>query len=160
MAKEEDAKEQLALFWQEFLEETGRSERKGYLEAFYFGATEKLANELLRLVLIGQKKTTTSSLWAYEIEGKAVPKAGDLSIVTDWEGVPHCVIETVAVMVLRFSDMTYDLCRREGEDDTLESWRAGHMRYFEEEGKRSGYKFSEDMTVVFEDFVVVYQRGG
>jgi uncharacterized protein YhfF len=29
--------------------------------------------------------------------------------------------------------MTYDICKREGEDDTLASWHEGHIRYFKEE---------------------------
>lgn len=45
----------------------------------------------------------------------------------------------------------------EGEDDTLESWRAGHIRFFKEEGNELGYEFSNDMPVVFEDFEIVYQ---
>ena len=106
---------------------------------------------------IGQKRATASSLWRYEIEGERVPKVGDLSIVTDWEGVPRCVIETIAVTIVPFLDITYDICKREGEDDTLESWREGHIKFFKEEGKKLGYEFRNGMTVIFEDFEVVYQ---
>lgn len=144
-------------FWKRFLKETGRPETTKYLEVFHFELTEKWANELLRLVLIGQKKATASSLWAYELEGERIPEVGDFSIVTDWEGVPRCVIETIAITILPFSDMTYDICKREGEDDTLESWRAGHIHFYIEDGKKLGYEFREDMPVVFEDFEVVYQ---
>jgi|SRR5690625_241951 len=115
------------------------------------------ANELLRLVLIGQKKATASSLCSYVLKGERNPKVGDLSIVIDWEGIPKYVIKTTAVNILPFSDMTYDICKREGEDDSLESWQDGHTRFFKEEGKEVGYDFSPDMPVVFEDFEVVYQ---
>ncbi|WP_273324222.1 ASCH domain-containing protein [Vallitalea guaymasensis] len=108
-------------------------------------------------MLIGQKQATASSLWGYEIEGEHVPEVGDLSIVTDWEGVPRCVIETTQVTIIPFSDITYDICKREGEDDTLESWREGHIRFFNKEGKELGYEFKDDMPVIFEDFEVVYQ---
>lgn len=96
-------------------------------------------------------------MWGYEIEGKRLPEVGDLSIVTNWEGEPRCVIETVAVTIMLFSDMTYDICKREGEDDSLESWRTGHARFFRDEGNKLGYEFSNDMPVVFEDFEVVYR---
>lgn len=151
------SKERLDNFWKRFLKETGRSGTIEYLDVFHFELTEKWANELLRLVLIGQKKATASSLWGYEIEGKRLPEVGDLSIVTNWEGEPRCVIETVAVTIMLFSDMTYDICKREGEDDSLESWRTGHARFFRDEGNKLGYEFSNDMPVVFEDFEVVYQ---
>ena len=151
------SQESIDMFWNRFLKESNRIETTKYLDVFHFELTKKWANELLRLVLIGQKKATSSSLWGYEIEGENIPKVGDLSIVTDWEGVPRCVIETVDVTVIPFSDMTYDICKREGEDDTLDSWHVGHIRYFKEEGNELGYEFSDDMPVVFEDFEVVYQ---
>ncbi|SES03306.1 Uncharacterized protein YhfF [Gracilibacillus ureilyticus] len=157
MDNEKYPQKKIDLFWKDFLLKTGRSESTEYLEVFHFELNEKLANELLHLVLIGQKKATASSLWSYQLEGEHLPEVGDLSIVTDWDGVPHCVIETTAVTILPFSEMTYDICKREGEDDTLESWREGHIRFYKGEGSQLGYEFSEDMPVVFEDFEVVYQ---
>lgn len=158
MENERYSQEAIDKFWKEFLTATGRRENSKYLEVFHFELTEKWANELLRLVLIGQKKATASSLWSYECEGEPLPTVGDLSIVTDWKGVPHCVIETTAVTVLPFSEITYDIAKREGEDDTLASWQQGHIKFYKEEGKMLGYEFTEDMPVVFEDFKVVYKR--
>lgn len=144
-------------FWSEFLEKKNLDKHTKYVEAFHFELNEKLANELLQLVLNGQKKATASSLLGYEIEQTILPKIGDYSMITDWEGNPKCVIETINVAVIPYKDITFDICKREGEDDTLESWRQGHERFFREEGKALGYEFSEDMPVVFEDFKVVYQ---
>ncbi len=151
------SQEKIDEFWKRFLNETNRDKDTKYLDAFHFELTEKWANELLRLVLIGQKKATASSLFSYEIEGECIPQVGDLRIVTDWEGVPRCVIETTQVTIIPFADITYDICKREGEDDTLESWVKGHVHFFKEDGKELGYEFSDDMPVVFEDFEVVYQ---
>lgn len=144
-------------FWMEFLNTTGRPENTGYLEAFHFELSEYWANELLRLVLIGQKRATASSFLSYQTEGSRVPQVGDLSIVTDWEGNPKCVIETTQITILPFKEMTYDICKREGEDDNLESWQKGHLKYFTQEGQKLGYEFTQEMPVVFEDFEVVYQ---
>ena len=146
------------LFWSRFLEEKGYDDSKKYLEAFHFELTEDLANELLSLVLEGKKKATSSSFKAYEKEGSNLPKIGDLSIVTDWDGNPRCIIETNNITIIPFKDITYDICSREGEDDSLESWREGHIRFFSNEGKEIGYEFTEDMLVVFEDFEVIYQE--
>ena len=157
MVNMKNESEKVRIFWEEFLRSTGRSETTECFEVFYFGLTEKLANELLELVLIGQKKATSSSSWTYEIKGELLPKVGDLSIVTDFEGSPKCVIETRNVPIVPFSEMTFDICKREGEDDSLESWREGHIRFFTEEGKLVGFEFREDMPVVFEDFEVIYK---
>ena len=113
---------------------------------------------MLSLVLEGKKKATSSSFKAYEKEGSNLPKIGDLSIVTDWDGNPRCIIETKNITIIPFKDITYDICSREGEDDSLESWREGHIRFFSNEGKEIGYEFTEDMLVVFEDFEVIYQE--
>jgi uncharacterized protein YhfF len=145
-------------FWQEFLDVNNKDCSTQYIECFHFELTEKLANELLSLVLSGKKQATSSSLFAYEIEGSRIPQVGDYSIVTDWEGNPSCVIETTAVTILPFNQITFDICKREGEDDTLESWQKGHMHFFIEDGKELGYEFSENMPVVFEDFKVSFVK--
>ena len=145
-------------FWQEFLTSTGKDSNTQYFESFYFGITEKSANALLDLVLSGKKRATASSLFAYEATNERVPEVGDFSIVTDWDKNPRCIIETTAVTIMKFKEMTFDICKREGEDENLESWRRNHIWYFTEDGKELGYSFSEEMPVVFEDFEVVYTR--
>lgn len=145
-------------FWQRFLLESGLPETTECVDVFHFELTEKLANELLRLVLIGQKRATSSSLLGYEIDGDRVPQVNDLSIVTDWRGEPYCVIKTTNVRVLPYREITFDIAKLEGEDDTLESWQRGHTAFFKAEGAELGYEFTEDMPVIFEEFEVVYQR--
>ena len=145
-------------FWQSFLNDTNLDKKTKYIESFHFEMTEKLANELLNLVLIGKKKATASSKLFYDIENQPMPKEGDYSIVTDWDGNPRCVIKTTSVKVMPFKEETYDICKKEGEDENLESWQQGHIKFFTNEAKEYGYNFSEDMPVVFEEFEVVYKK--
>lgn len=142
-------------FWSEFLKKTNRPETTTYYESFHFTSEEQLANELLELVLSGKKRATSSSQLCYA-EGEG-PKPGYLSIVTDFAGTPHCVIETKAVQVIPFNQMTYEICSREGEDECLETWKEGHRHFFTLDAEEMGYAFTEDMPVVFEDFEVVYR---
>jgi len=143
-------------FWQEFLAVSKKDSTTKYIESFSFDLTEELASSLLALVLSGKKRATVSSLWAYEIKGEKIPQVGDYSIVTDWDGTPRCVIETTAITIVPYNEITFDICKREGEDDTLESWQIGHERFFRTEGETLGYEFIETMPVVFEDFEVVF----
>lgn len=143
-------------FWKEFLEQSRLDKNLRYKDCFHFELSEYWANELLRLVLIGQKKATSSSIYAYESEGENIPQKDDYSIVTDWDGNPRCVIRTTNVRIIPFKDITYDICKLEGEDENLESWKRGHISFFQEDAKELGYVFSEDMPVVFEEFEVVY----
>lgn len=145
-------------FWQEFLTTANKDCSTTYIDCFHFDLTEEWANKLLDLVLSGQKRATASSVFACEREFGRVPQPGDYSIVTDWDGNPRCVIKTTAVTILPFNEITFDICKREGEDDTLESWQNGHRHFFTEEGKILGYKFLETMPVVFEDFKVVFTK--
>lgn len=149
--------DRIEAFWQQFLLATGRSTETRPSDVFSFDITEKSANALLELVLLGKKRATSSSLLAYELDGEPIPKEGDLSIVTDWAGNPRCVIMTKAVTIIPYKDMTFELCSREGEDDCLESWQRNHERFFSHDAEASGYIFSPDMPVVFEDFEVIYK---
>lgn len=143
--------------WKEYKKANALSEEAEYLESFHFELTEQGANTLLQLVLDDIKKATSSSAWAYEIAGERIPQAGDYSIVTDWAGNARCVIQTANVRIIPFKDITYDICKLEGEDDSLESWQKGHILFFQTEGKNMGYEFTEEMPVVFEEFQVVYK---
>ena len=91
----------------------------------------------------------------YELEGEPLPKVGEMSVITYWDGTPGCVIRTTNVRIIPYRDMTFDIAKLEGEDDTLESWQKNHEAFFTEEGKELGYTFSEDMPVIFEEFEVV-----
>ncbi|NCU32931.1 MAG: ASCH domain-containing protein, partial [Candidatus Moranbacteria bacterium] len=53
-------------------------------------------------------------------------------------------------------DMTFEVCKLEGEDESLESWQKGHEKFFRAEGKSLGYTFTEELPIVFEEFVCVY----
>lgn len=128
-----------------------------YYEAFHFHYEESVANELLDLVLRGEKTATSSAVPIYEILNEEAPKVGDLSIVTDYAGNPKCIIETVKTTIIPFKEMTFDLCKKEGEDDSLESWRNNHIKFFSADSKSHGYTFNEDMEVLFEEFQVIYK---
>lgn len=143
-------------FWNTFLIETERDLSTTYIECFHFDLTETSANALLELVLSGEKTATSSSLYYFKNTNIKVPEPGDLSIVTDWSGTPKCVIETIEVTILPFKDITFEMCKHEGEDDSLESWQNGHTRFFTEEGKEFNYIFSKEMPVVFEKFKVIF----
>lgn len=144
-------------YFADFLKQNGLDPHTPYLDAFYFDLTREAATYLLSLVLTGQKRATASSLTGYQLSGEEPPKVGDYSVVTDFDGNPQCVIQTKAVTIMPYCDITYEICKREGEDDCLESWQRSHTAFFTDEGKAMGYTFTKDMPVIFEDFEVVYR---
>jgi uncharacterized protein YhfF len=146
-------------FWHTFSATRAEDTASRFLEAFYFDDNEPSANELAELVLSGRKRATAALLWGHEAEGKRVPQAGDLSIVTDFAGNAKCVIETQRVDIVPFSDVTEEFARTEGEGDgSLEYWRMAHEAFFGRECMRIGREPEPDMPVVCERFEVVFTQ--
>lgn len=115
----------------------------------WFGDSPELSRELTDLVLGGQKTATAALVWGWEEEEDRLPVPGDIEVVVHWGGAPAAVIEYVWVDVMPFDAVPADFAYDEGEEDrTLESWRAGHWRYFTRECARLGRTPCADMPVV------------
>jgi len=153
-------KDKIKKLWDDYLLSIGENPEDTKLECKmveYFG-NEEIADELFELVYIGKKTATCGSLWSYEHDKQNVLKIGDLTIVTDFSGERACVIKTTNMTLKKFSEITDEEARLEGEGDlSLEYWRKGHKWFFSEECKEIGKEFSEHMPVVFEEFQVVYK---
>ena len=118
-------------------------------QTFRFGDSPALTEELLALVRSGRKRATCSALAEIEA-GAAAPQIGRCDIALDGAGHPALVIETLRLVETRFCDLPEELALMEGEDDSLESWRAQHRRYYE----RAGI-FAPDMPLIWEEFRVI-----
>ena len=139
-------------YWQNFLDKHNLPEDIVYDEAFCFvGYSDEQSDRLLRLVLEGKKKATTSVY----LEDEDYPRVGSYSVVLDRHGVPRCIIETISYRIMRFRDMTYEVAKKEGEDENLDSWIFNHSIIFSKECRESGYVFTPDTAIIFEEFEVV-----
>lgn len=128
-----------------------KNPNQSYFESFAFGDSPEMADELLALVL-SQKKTATVSVI---LENEKAPNIGDLSLVLDGCGNPACVIKTVALETVKFCDLTWDMVKLEGEDETFEEWKVGNIRYWTRDAAKRGYTFTEQTPITFERFEVV-----
>ncbi|CAI1174631.1 ASCH domain [Serratia plymuthica] len=114
-----------------------------------FGDGPELANELLQLVLSGDKTATCGSYGSYRQEKS--PLLGDYSVILDGRGEPACVIRTLSLRLIRYCDVTAEMAAKEGEGDkSLAFWQQGHQAFFTREGS-----FAPDMWLVFEEFELV-----
>lgn len=144
-------------FWLAFQAQASFDASERFYEAFHFDDNEHDANLLANLVLRGIKRATAGLLWSYEAENKTLPKPGDLSVVTNWQSEPLCVIETTDVVIVPFDKVTAQFAATEGEGDkTLHQWREVHWSFFGRECQRIGKEPSEQMLVLCEQFSVVY----
>lgn len=125
--------------------------KKDFFECFAFGDSPEMADELLALVLAGKKTATVSVV----LEDEQAPSIGDLSLVLDGCGKPACVIKTVHLEIVKFCDLTWDMVKLEGEDETFAQWKAGNIRYWTRDAAKRGYTFTDQTPITFERFEVV-----
>ena len=146
------------VFWQAFARTRDSDPTPNFLEAFYFDDNQPSADELAALVLAGTKRATAGLLWSHEVEAKPLPRPGDLSIVTNFQGDALCVIETQRVDIVPFNAVSAEFAATEGEGDgSLAYWRRAHTAFFGRECQRLGREPADDMPVVCERFEVVYR---
>jgi uncharacterized protein YhfF len=117
------------------------------LPRFPFGDGPELADELLELILMGQKRATCWSA-AEGVKGTVV---GGRWVVEDGKGRPRAVLETIELSQNRFDRVDEDFAAAEGEGDlSLAYWRAAHQHYFTRNGG-----FVDDMLLWCERFELI-----
>ena len=108
-------------------------------------------------MLNGPKRATAGLLWFNEEKNKPIPKAGDLSVITNWEREPLGVIETTQVDVVPFDEVDEAFAAAEGEGDgLLHYWRDVHWAYFSRGCAAIGREPSLSMPVICERFRLLY----
>ncbi|HZK54893.1 MAG TPA: ASCH domain-containing protein [Desulfosporosinus sp.] len=126
--------------------------------SWYFCDNEEDANDLAKLVKQGVKRATTGLYNSYKVEGEPLPQVGDFNIITDWQGIAQCIIETKIVSILPFKDVTEEFAEIEGEGDkSLKYWKEVHVEFFTRELLEHKNKFEVSMLVVCQEFETVYK---
>lgn len=142
--------------WNEFREM--HPEAPETVNAWGFGDTTEMADELAALVSDGVKTATSSNYKMYELGEEPLPEVGQYDIVVDGSGSAAVIIRNVAVDVLPFKEVSAEHAYLEGEGDrSLEHWRQVHEDFFRRKLTAEGLEFQEDIPVVCERFEVVYK---
>jgi uncharacterized protein YhfF len=145
-------------FWESYVQSQAQDPSPRFFEAFHFDDNEQSADQLAQLVLAGTKRATAGLVWSFEAASVPLPKAGDLSVVTNWAKTPLCIIETERVDIVPYSEVCAEFAAREGEGDgSLRYWREAHWAYFGRECQRIGRTPGPNMPVVCERFEVVFR---
>jgi uncharacterized protein YhfF len=153
-----DTPPNIRAFWSDFIAHLGHDASDRFYEAFHFDDNAPSADALAELVLAGRKRASAGLVCSFEAAGKALPKPGDLSVVTRFSGEPVCVIETRRVNIVRFDEVSAEFAATEGEGDgSLAFWQRAHTAYFGRECARLGRVFRPDLAVVCEEFAVVFR---
>ncbi|GAB2026994.1 ASCH domain-containing protein [Lactovum odontotermitis] len=110
------------------------------------------ADKLAELVQTGKKTATASAYADYVNENAPLPVVdGKYDIVLNGQGEPVCAITTTKVYLMKFSEVTVDHARKEGEGDlSLDYWRKVHEDIY-----RTFGAFSPEMDIVCEEFRLI-----
>lgn len=112
-------------YWAEFCKATGTSGICPPLDQF--GDTAALADELLDLVLKGQKQATCELKHWLDSRDIPLPKDGDYWIITNGQREPKSIIQTTQVDLCSVKDVYAKFAWDEGEGDrSLSYWKADH----------------------------------
>lgn len=127
--------------------------------AIHFCDNEQDANECAKLVKKGIKRATTDSLLGLQNREERLPKIGDFTVVTNWEGVAQCIVETTKVRLKPFFSIDEEYARLEGEGDkSLAHWKKVHWDYYTRELAEFERLPRESMIVVCQEFEIVFKR--
>ena len=81
-------------FWGRFLEAKGLPADAQYSGIRTLSKTEEEVNMELKLILRGKKRAI-----AYRCEDDELPEIGGYYIITDWDGIPKCVLKIIRAYV-------------------------------------------------------------
>ncbi len=125
-------------------------------QAWSFGNTKEMADELAELVNCNIKTATTSAFELYEACDD-IPQVGDYNIILNSSKEPVCITQTKVVYIMPYNLITPEHAWHEGEGDrSYKYWREVHDRFFVEEYKAVGKKFYEQAPMLCEVFEKIY----
>jgi uncharacterized protein YhfF len=122
-------------FWNQFIDQNPNLEyqRNYKLDAWSFGNTKEMADDLGSLVMEGKKTATCSLLRAYRGEEDEIPRVGVYSILCDGSESPLCIILLTNTFMTKYNEVTKEHAFEEGEGDrTLEHWKIVHFEFFKD----------------------------
>ena len=126
-------------------------------KTIHFFDNEKDANESVKLVNKGIKKATSDSLIAIQCRNEKLPKIGDFTVVTDWNGKAQCIVKTIKVQLKPFFSINEQYAKIEGEGDkSLTHWKKIYLEYYTKELKVFRRVPNESMIVVCQEFEKVF----
>lgn len=132
-------------------------EKKSKYTAWHYGNDEKTANVWADKVKNSEITAVSYCTASFSHENFQVPDAGEYSIILDWQNQPVCIIRTKGTSICAFHEVDDQMARKEGFLDQVQ-WQAVHRKIFKKICESLRKTFTEEQTVLFEQFEVVYKE--
>lgn len=128
-------------------------------DAWAFGNSKEMADELAAFVLAGKKTATASLHMLFELEEEVFPYPGLHNVILNGAEEAVGIIETTEVEIVPFDEVSAEFAYLEGEGDrSLKYWRDVHQAFFERELEGIGIEFDRKMQIVCEKFKLIYKK--
>ena len=124
-------------------------------KTIHFFDNEKDANECAELVKKGIKKATSDALIAIQCRNEKLPKIGDFTVITDWNGKAQCIVKITKVQLKPFFCINEEYAKIEG-NKSLVHWKEVYWEYYTEELKAYNRVPSKSMIIVCQEFEKVF----
>lgn len=147
--------DEIKTFWNNFIQENPQLKylEDSKIDAWSFGNTPEMADELVSLVMEGKKTATCSLLRAYQGYEDEIPRVGVYSLICDGREKPMCIVFYTDTFICKFNEISERHAYEEGEGDrTIDYWKKVHLKFFTSYGD-----FHEDENLLCERFKVVYK---
>jgi uncharacterized protein YhfF len=106
------------------------------LRSIEFGTPGPSRENLVNLILHGDKRATAGLRRDYDIEGEEVEHVGELLAMLDNDGTHVGTLRITRVEVLRFADVPDEFALAEAEGDlNAADFRASHLDYWTKAGE-------------------------
>ena len=142
-------------FWQDYRRARGVPDQS--YDVCRFGSSPAMGDELLALVLKGQKRATACLMQQIEAGREGMARVGGYCVMLDGRDRPAAIWRTTDVTVKPLNQVDDAFAWDEGEGDrTRADWLRMHVSYYTALAEREGFTFDEGMTTVFERFTIVW----
>jgi uncharacterized protein YhfF len=129
------------------------------MDRWGFGDPGPMREELTALALAGTKTTTASLLVDFEMDGVALPTAGQRDLLIDSEDRPVAIVETLSCRVVRLADVDDQHAIDEGEGyANAAEFRVEHESYWNSYLGKIRENLGEPSFVLTDDTLVVLER--
>jgi uncharacterized protein YhfF len=106
------------------------------LRSIEFGTPGPSRENLVNLILHGDKRATAGLRRDYDLEGEEVEHVGELLAMLDNDGAHVGTLRVTRVEVLRFADVPDEFALAEAEGDlNAADFRASHLDYWTKAGE-------------------------
>ena len=143
-------------FWNDFVTKFPEYKHHSIPVSDHF-CNDKINTDICaELVLKGVKRASCGLKIMYELKKEFFPEINQLTIITNWDHQPICVVKTIDLSFRKFKDIDAEWAVFEGEgDQSLKQWKETHRDYFQKQLDKLGLIFTENVELICERFEVV-----